>query len=262
MTISIRFLCLAILAWPGHAALATSLDGGGGWRLLTAREGIIVFRQFHAQSQLKTFRGVMRMELPDEYAMLALYNDVPAMPEWLHLITEASELGRDHALDRDLRFQIDLPWPVGDREAIVNAVQEQIITPEREAVVTTLTGRPKLAPPDKDFVRIPELHGVFTLERVKPRIVEVTFQVRLDMGGWIPNWMVNIFLRDMPYYTLKRLREKVREQPYQNQYFDYLDLFGPGRPDSLPPPKSWVYDTVNDAPETRETAPQPSRRSP
>ncbi len=221
----------------------------GGWRLLEARDGIIVFRQFHQQSQLETFRGTMRMRLADEYSMLALYNDTAAFPDWLHLIQGAEEISRDGPLDRNFRFLINLPWPVKDREAVVNARQKQITRKGEEAVVTTLRARPERVEPRSGYLRIPELHGVFKLERIKPEIVEVTFQVRLNMGGWIPNWLVNIVLRDMPFHTLKNLRTVVEREQYQNHYYKYLDLFGPGRPDELDPPKSWVYGTEDKASE-------------
>lgn len=239
-----RTLLIAALALVPMAP-AWGQSAPGGWRLLEAREGIIVFRQFHQQSRLETFRGVMRMKLADEYSMLALYNDVDAFPDWLHLIQGAEEISRNGPLDRDLRFLINLPWPVKDREAVVNARQRQITREGEESVVTTLRARPGLIEPNNDYLRIPKLHGVFKLERIKPETVEVTFQVRLDMGGWIPNWMVNMVLRDMPWHTLDNLRGIVRREQYQNQYYDYLDLFGPGRPDHLPEPKSWVYNTVN-----------------
>lgn len=240
----------------GAAAPAWSQGAPGGWRLMEARDGIIVFRQFHQQSELETFRGVMRMRLADEYSMLALYNDTEAFPDWLHLIQGAEEISRDGPLDRNFRFLINLPWPVKDREAVVNARQKQITRKGEESVVTTLRARPELVEPRSGYLRIPELHGVFKLERVKPEIVEVTFQVRLNMGGWIPNWLVNIVLRDMPFHTLKNLRTVVEREQYQNRYYEYLDLFGPGRPEELEPPRSWVYDTVSQSSEqqTAESA--------
>lgn len=243
-------LCVTALLITLLLPLAASARPAGGWRLLTARDGILVFRQFSQQTQLETFRGVMRMTLPDEYAMLALYNDTEAFPRWLHLINGASELKRNTPLDRDLRFQINLPWPVKDREAIVNTRLEQITRRDEESVTAFMKARPELVPEDDDFIRIPELNGIFKLERVEPRVVEVTFQVSLDMAGWIPVWVVNYALRDMPWHTLNNLRDIVREEPYQGQYFSYLDLLGPGRPDNMPPAKSWVYGTAGAAQQT------------
>jgi hypothetical protein len=258
---AITLVLITVLAAAGSLP-AWSQSAPGGWRLLEARDGIIVFRQFHQQSQLETFRGVMRMPLADEYAMLALYNDTEAFPDWLHLIEDAEEISRNGQLDRNFRFLIDLPWPIKDREAVVNARQNQITRKDEEAVVTTLRARPGLVEPNSDYLRIPELHGVFKLERIEPEVVEVTFQVRLNMGGWIPNWLVNTVLRDMPFHTLKNLRTVVEREQYENRYYDYLDLFGPGRPDELEPPRSWVYDTVNQAPEKqRAENAQPTTRA-
>lgn len=240
----LRHLLLILLtSWSFPTTAAPDNDD---WKLITDRNGIQVYRQLDDESRFKTFRGVTRMELADEYAMLDLYNDVDAFPRWLHMIDDARELGREGPLDRNLRFQINLLWPVRDREVLLNARQIQVVTPEAEYVTTLLRSRPGLAPENGDYVRIPELEGVFKLERVAPRVVEVTFQVRMDLGGYIPSWIVNMAMSDQPYFTLVKLRRMVQREQYHGKYYDYLDLFGPGRPNDLPAPPSYIYGTIAD----------------
>lgn len=227
------------------------------WELITDRDGIQVYREMDENSRFKTFRGVTRMKLPDEYAMLALYNDVDAFPKWLHMIDEAEELGRTGPLDRNLRFQINLLWPIKDREVLLNARQIHVTSPQGEYVTTLLNSRPDLMPENREFIRIPEMEGVFRLERVSPGVVEVTFQVRMDLGGYIPGWIVNMTMSDQPYFTLQKLRRMVRKEEYQGRYYDYMDLFGPGRPDHLPPPPSYIRGTLPaDAPAPHPAPPE------
>lgn len=238
----IRLLATVLLL-----ALQAAVFADDDWKLITDREGIQVYRQLDDDSRFKTFRGVTRMALPDEYAMLDLYNDVEAFPKWLHMIDDASELGRRGPLDRDLRFQINLLWPIKDREVLLNARQIHVVTPQEEYVTTLLRSRPGLAPENRDFVRIPEMDGLFKLERTEPGIVEVTFQVRMDLGGYIPAWIVNMSMSDQPYFTLQKLARMVKKRQYQGKYYDYLSLFGPGRPEQAPPAPSYIYGTLEPA---------------
>lgn len=250
----VRILLIVLPAL--FAAPVAAAPSDDDWKLITDRNGIQVYRELDDESPLKTFRGVTRMELPDEYAMLALYNDVDAFPKWLHMIDEAQELGRKGPLDRNLRFQINLLWPVKDREVLLNARQIHVVEPGAEYVTTLLKSRSGLAPENDDYIRIPELDGLFKLERVEPGVVEVTFQVRMELGGYIPNWIVNMAMSDQPYFTLLKLRRIVLKQQYANRYYDYLDLFGPGRPPGMTPPKSYIYGTIpDDAPAPKPAPP-------
>ena len=212
------------------------------WRKISDRNGIQVYVSFDENSRLKKFRGITTMELPDEYAMVALYNDTPAFPLWLHMIDEASVLDDRSLLDRDMRFTIKLPWPLSDREVLLNSKLVQVVTAEEESVTAYLEGNPELAPLDSRFVRTPELHGVFRFERVEPGKVEATYQISADLGGYLPMWIVNFAFRDIPYFTLEKMQRIVTKEKYQNRYYPELDLLGPGRPVSAGKPASWIYD--------------------
>ena len=72
--------------------------------------------------------------------------------------------------------------------------------------------------------------GKLGFRRLGGKKVEMTYELILDPGGYIPAWIANILLRDAPYFTLERLRRIVSKPEYQNHYYDYLDLYGPGRP--------------------------------
>ncbi|MBQ0754776.1 MAG: hypothetical protein KBT87_02390 [Gammaproteobacteria bacterium] len=220
------------------------------WRQITDRNGIQVSVNYDENSRLKQFRGVTVMSLTDEYAMLALYNDVEAFPRWLHLISEASLIEEHSMIDKDLRFLIKMPWPVSDREVLLKATLVHVTREDNESVTAYLNGTPDLLPLNDDYIRVPEINGLFSFQRIAPGKVKVTYQISLALGGYLPNWLVNLTTRDIPYFTLEKLRRIVVTEPYKNQYYPELNLFGPGRPDDAPTIKSWVYQTGLDMPES------------
>lgn len=222
------------------APLDTRLDPQ--WKLVSDRNGVQVFVRHTEQSRLKTFRGVTRFTLPDEYALAAVLNDYPTHPKWLYMIDSSTELRRDSPLRRYLHVTTDLPWPLDDRDTVIEVNVRQRLTPAEESIIITMENRPGLAPVREDYVRIPELKGMFKFRRLDDKgLTEATYEVVLDPGGYIPGWAVNILARDIPYFTLDRLRRFVLREEYQDKFYDYLELRGSKRSATLMPPRSYLY---------------------
>ena len=149
-----------------------------------------------------------------------------------------------------------MPWPLNDREAVLEARVEQTVTAELESVTVYLENRPALLPINPRDVRFPEIEGIFQITRLGNNEAEVVYQLVLDPGGYIPAWLANVLLRDAPYFTLERLRRIITRPEYQGQYFDYIELRGPGRPATLPPARSYLYNNPPAAPLESMTADQ------
>ena len=218
-------------AWSAPASSNEDPD----WTLVSDRNDIQVYMKHRDESRLKTFRGITRFTLNDEYSLVALLNDYPSFPKWLHFVDSAEEFGRTSPLDRQLRFTTQLPWPLADREAVLRAKVTQTLNTEQESVMITLINQPDALPPNNNYIRFPEMTGLLGFTRLGNHEVEMTYELILDPGGYIPAWIANILLRDAPYFTLERLRRIVNKPEYQNHYYDYIDLHGPGRPQDASP---------------------------
>jgi len=240
-------LMLALSAFA-RADISDDAELNPAWKLITDRNGIQVYMRHNDDSRLKTFRGVTKIELRDEYTLVGLLEDYDNFPRWLHFIDSAKELNRTGPLLRHLHFTTKLPWPLNDREALVQARIEQVITPQQETQTIYLENRPELLPRNPRYVRFPEMTGIFQVSRLGNNEAEVVYQLVLDPGGYIPTWLANLLLRDAPYFTLDRLRRVITRPEYQGLYFDFLELRGPGRPETLPPARSYLYNNPPAAP--------------
>lgn len=229
---------LMLFCW--QASAAESNVPGKEWKLVSNRDGIQVYmRPGNDVSRLKTFRGVTVVPLEDQYTLAAILNDYESYPVWLHFVDSASEIGRNSPLLRYLRFTTQLPWPLSDRDAVLEARVVQTKPAPLSDVSVYLDGHPNLIPVERGYVRFPEMRGVFRMRALdKPDRVEITYELTLDIGGYIPIWLSNIMLRDAPYFTLLRLRQVLKDPKYHGKYYDYLDLIGPGRPPGAHPASS------------------------
>lgn len=235
-----RWLLLALLVMFYQSGVAAPGEDTTGytalnpnWKLVSDRKGIKVYMRHNDESRLKTFRGVTHIKLKDEYALVALLNDYKSYPQWLHFVDGATEFARKGPLHRYLRFTTTLPWPLKDREAVLRADVVQKLDPNdpsKGSVMVYLRNRPNLIPPNPDYVRFPQMNGIFGARRLGNNEVEVIYQLVLDPGGYIPAWIANILLRDAPYFTLLRMRRIIQRPEYHDKYYNYIDLHGPGRP--------------------------------
>lgn len=213
-----RMLLLCLLCGLAGTAMAVTTPQGQGWRLVSEKNGISVYRRDDATARIKTFRGVTRFRIDNPAALEALLNDYSAIPRWMHFISKGTEVARASYVDRTLRFTTELPWPLSDRDVVANMSVVQNGTDMHIRAVDDPG-----APQDPDYVRIPDLNGRLDF-RFFPatRETEVTYEIVLDPGGYVPAWAANIVLKDTPYFTLLKLRRLIAEPKYQQFHGSYF----------------------------------------
>lgn len=217
MTAISRSLSCFLLLFMFFAAPAFALDTTG-WRMVSDKNGIQVYMKHDDEARIKTFRGVTRFRVERLHSVSGVLNDTPNMPRWMHFISKAKEIRRSDYLNREYQFLTTLPWPLADREAVVKLLVRQ--NPVNKGVTVHVINAPTLLPPNSDYIRFPQMTGVFSFfPTEKEKEVEVTYELVLDPGGYIPAWIANIVLKDTPYFTLERLR-RVVERP---EYADWKD---------------------------------------
>lgn len=193
------------------------------WRLVSDKNGIQVYMKHNDDSRLKTFRGVTRFSVDRLDNISGVLNDTPNMPRWMHFISHANEIRRSDYLNREYQFLTSLPWPLTDREAVVKLLVRQ--DEKTKAVTVHVLNSPGLLPPNPKYIRMPEMQGRFAFAPTgKGKEVEVTYEIILDPGGYVPAWIANIVLKDTPYFTLERLRRVVERPEYKEWEEEVLDL--------------------------------------
>lgn len=214
---------ITLLFLLAFAAQGASALDSADWRLVSNKNGIQVYMKHDDEARIKTFRGVTRFKVENLHAMSGVLNDTPNMPRWMHFISKAKEIRRSDYLNREYQFLTTLPWPLADREAVVKLlVRQDAVT---RGVTVHVINAPTLLPPNNDYIRFPQMTGVFSFVPTgKDKEVEVTYELVLDPGGYIPAWIANIVLKDTPYFTLERLRRVVERPEYQTWKDPVLDL--------------------------------------
>lgn len=190
------------------------------WKLVSDRDGIQVYMAHSDESRIKTFRGVMEIELEDFNSLPALADDYEYYARWMYLISDLREIRRRSATDRDVVVRTRLPWPVADRDAGLQLLIQQ--DAKTGALSYDLKGRPGILPVDPGYVRIPEMNGHFKSIPIGGKKVRIDFEVLLDPGGYIPAFLANFILKDIPFQSLQRFRRVINTERFRNYKADYV----------------------------------------
>ncbi len=220
--ILIMMLATAVLGRAGEAGAEPE------WILVTDRDGVKVYRQDEQDTRLKTFRGVARMQMDDFKAIGVLMDDYDAVADFMHMVSEIRDVKRYAHDKRDVYVTTQLPWPVSDRDAPLRVTFYQ--EPDSYDLVMPMNLNPGM-PEQKGYVRMPQMEGYYRFSPVAPGEVEVTIEVVLDPGGAVPAWIANIILRDIPYFSLKRLRRVINQPRFQGVDTGYYKV-----------PESWLKE--------------------
>ncbi len=112
-----------------------------------------------------------------------------------------------------------LPWPAEDRDSII----ESTINTDYGLGEVTIAFRSVTdarVPSINDVVRVPTADGHVFLKNIAKDRVFIRYEVKMDPGGWLPEWVSNQFTKNVPINTLTALKAQVDKT--RGQYKDFL----------------------------------------
>jgi hypothetical protein len=98
-------------------------------------------------------------------------------------------LKQQSRLVRWTTWKMRLPQPMTDRQFVVRHAFSQ--DPKTKEVLYTLDAAPAMIPEDKCCVRVKRMANRWRLVPVGNGEVEVRWIIDIDVGGWVPYFMIN-----------------------------------------------------------------------
>lgn len=140
------------------------------------------------------------------FAVRAVLLDLERFPRWYPATKEFRVLGRP-ATDMALVYGVQaLPWPVGDRDYVV----EYSWRDEPDAFVLLAIARRDAAPRSPDgVVRVERMRTEWRIEAVPGGGTAVRYRYEGDTGGRLPTWVARLGWRSSTPLVIDGLREEV-----------------------------------------------------
>jgi hypothetical protein len=102
--------------------------------------------------------------------------------------------------------RIGSPWPVSDRDVILQASQTIMDDGNTRLEFNNVENVDLKIP--RGVVRMTHLNGSYLLKPTTDGSTNIVYTLDSDPGGKLPAWLVKQASKELPYQTLKSLREK------------------------------------------------------
>ena len=208
---------LVLLLFIFFSLTKSSFADSTDWVLQKNENGITVYTRIAEGTHLKEVRVVNVVE-SSLSALVALLLDAKNYPNWIYACSEASVL-KDINKQEQYQYQVtDVPWPVSDRDVASHFKIEQDST--TNIVSVTNTGQPEYIPSKEDRVRVPHFQSNYKFTPLGNGKVKVEFELYVDPGGSVPDWLINANIVTAPYKTTLALIKQLPK--YQAASFDFI----------------------------------------
>ena len=212
-------LFLILLCITQHSVFgAKAVDG---WVLKKKNNGIEAYLRDIPGTDLKEFRGIMYVRGVRLSSMVATFDDTASYTRWMHNCTESRLLKYMNVHERFTYTVTHAPWPAVDRDTVVYSLMSQ--NPGDLAVTIDIDGRPDYLPKQPDRLRIPMMKATWTFKPLKSGTVMIVYQTITDPGGPLPLWLLNLSVIDLPYYTMDKFRDVIKEYKYAAAMYQVVE---------------------------------------
>ncbi len=199
-----------------HAAPALD-PNDSDWELQKDEANIQVYFKDVENSDIQAFMGKMEMNASVSSIVKVMQDDDTCV-DWVQGCLSAR--GVNGSTFRDaIQYGVNhLPWPADDRD-YVNIVSTRDNTETGEIIISleAVTGHV----PISDNVRLTKMNIRYYLLPLSDNKTEVTWVQHTEPGGNIPDWLVNMLLIDIPFYSLTRLEAVAQKPEYSSAEFIY-----------------------------------------
>jgi hypothetical protein len=194
------FACFLLLGLS--AATAGAEAASGEWRFVTREKGVLVSTRTEQGRSHPTFRGEATVD-GSVLHVLSVVLDSQNATKWVRGADQVEVLGRKDARSEQVRMITDLPWPIRDREMVMER-SVKVLVPGREFDVRFACAS-ALRPEQGSYVRVHECDSHFHIKAVDAGHTYVDYRAYLDPGGGLPNWGVRWMEKRVAVDTLSRL---------------------------------------------------------
>jgi len=216
-----RFLYLAILVEILFLDIALFGQDESNWKLVkNCDNNIKAYVQKVPGSQIKRVKveTVLEATLSD---LVILVKDSEYHHKWVFLNEKAYTIEETDDFHWKYYGYVGTPWPVSDRDYItdVNMTQNSI-----DCLVTiTSVGIPEFLPEKECCVRVPYILSIWTFNPIGNGSVHASLEIKADIGGNIPLWLVNMAVTRGPLSTMNGLIKELKKIKNNGSKLDYIE---------------------------------------
>ncbi len=182
------------------------------WEIVKETSEMKVYVREASDSKLKEVKIVSSITSTMSELVMAL-EDVESHKDWVRSTIDSKYLEKTDAANFYYYISTDMPYPVKDRDVVIKYNRSQDTT--TKVVTNSYEGVDGKMEEEKKFVRIPFFEAGYTLVPKSSGLIELEYLFKVDVGGTMPQWIVNMALTKGPVDTIESLFELIRSGHYK-----------------------------------------------
>ena len=183
------------------------------WRFIKETEGVKVYYREREDSNIKDVKMQTTFNA-NLSSIVECLKDVDSYPRWVYKAKYSWVVTRYNDNDVVYYNYVDFPWPMQDRDIVVQSRIHQ--DPTTRIVTSKSFSNWSVQPTKEDVVRIMEFNSTWTLKPIEAGKVYAEYIFSSNPGGSIPAKVVNLGLAEGPLKTIKGFKMLLQDAKYQN----------------------------------------------
>lgn len=182
------------------------------WEMVKETKEMTVHVRKTEGSDLKEVKIISSIKCPMNELVMAL-EDVESHKEWVKSTIDSRLLGRTDAANFDYYISTDMPYPVKDRDVVIRYSRSQ--DHSTKVVTNSYQNMDGKMDKQKKLVRIPFFKAGYVLTPHHDGKIDLEYQFKVDAGGTIPQWIVNMAVTKGPVDTIESLFDLIESGHYK-----------------------------------------------
>jgi ribosome-associated toxin RatA of RatAB toxin-antitoxin module len=198
----------AVIILGAFILLGQSAWSQDDWKLRRDKKGIKIYtRDSKKQSDnIKASKAVMHVEA-DVNDVMQIVTDVTDFPNWVPRCEQTYVVEKSES---ELIYYAEYGAAmVTNRELVVGITCSVLEDGNGKCI---LKNKPQALEAADKNIRIPDFYGEWDFIREKDGSLRVENWYKMDPGGNIPDWMVNLSSVDSPFDTFVNLKELIKSR--------------------------------------------------
>jgi len=203
----------ASVKWPivlllSVLSFAQPAFGQNDCELKKEKGDLKVYTCSSADSKLNILKAELMLEDTSFRELLDFVNDIDNYVHWQYNTIEARVL---QTRDKSVVFRtvVDAPWPLSGREMIMEHSARfdsarQVLEIESRTVSYDY-------PLDDELIRVPLSVAKWNVSSLNNSL-RIEYTLRIDPGGSVPPWLVNIAMTEGPFNSFIKLKEALKRK--------------------------------------------------
>ncbi len=208
MNKSILYIRILVLVLFSTSLL--SLDAQD-WNLHKDYDGIEVYTRKIDGFDIKDVRIRTKLQTSMQELIAAL-EDFGLQDSWVKNTNESRKIEQITPTHYFFYIGTDFPFPAKDRDAVIE--YKRSLDAENNNVFIEYKAHPDRMPKASDYIRMPSLDATYTLTPLEQGWIDVDYFIRADIGGSIPNWIINLAISKGPKDTMVALKKVLASGQY------------------------------------------------